>query len=344
MKKHAVGLWVMGLVLALAWPAGSQGVSGVDLAAVRQEGAVTLYHSGSTSATRVLLEGFMKTYPFITATQHRDASTKLIEKFLAEYRGGKGIADIIQMAEVPVLMEWKKRGLLMKWDSPQGRLVPQPYKDPGYWYAGRFASLAIVVNNRFIPKGTIQGYADLVKPEFIAKWKGKVTGSDPRFRGTGVEQFWAMREHFGRGFWEKFVPLDIRWASGGAQEEAWLSTGEAVVSIGLVSYRAAEAIDKGVPLEIVWPKEGTVPEPVVMGIAANAPHPNAAKLFFEFLLSREGQALVVQGYGGMSHRKDLVLAHHPQFGRIKFIPVDYEKFGNVDRRQLLDEWRQIFGK
>ena len=142
--------------------------------------------------------------------------------------------------------------------------MPKEFKDPGFWYASRFAVMAFAINTKCVPKGSIKSYTDLVKPEFVDNWKGKVTGSDPRYRGSGVEQFFALRERYGLDWWKPFAKLNIKWATGGAQEESWLASGEAVAGIGLLTYRAAYSIEKGAPLEIIWPAEGAILAPTAV--------------------------------------------------------------------------------
>jgi iron(III) transport system substrate-binding protein len=311
--------------------------------AAKKEGEVTLATSGPAEQYSQVLRAFEKKYPGVKANLYRNASAKIIEKFLTEKRAGKNVIDVMQMTEIPVFMNWKKEGLLLEYRSPEGESMPKEFKDPGFWYASRFAILAIAVNTKYIPKGSIKSYADLVKPEFVGKWKGKVTGSDPRYRGTGVEQFFALRERYGLDWWKPFARLNIKWATGGAQEESWLASGEVVASIGLLTYRAAHAIESGVPLEIVWPAEGAVPGPTAHVIAANAPHPHAAKLLSDFLLSGDGQRLVVETFTGVSFRTDTTMKHHPPFNQIQFLPVDYGKLAATDREKLLTEWRSLFG-
>jgi len=311
--------------------------------AAKKEGEVTLATSGPAEQYSQVLRAFERKYPGIKANLYRNASAKIIEKFLTERRAGKAVTDVMQMTEIPVYMQWKKEGLLLDYRSPEGESMPAEFKDPGFWYASRFAVMAIAISTKYVPKGSIKSYTDLVKPEFVEKWKGKVTGSDPRYRGSGLEQFFALRERYGLDWWKPFAKLNIKWATGGAQEESWLASGEAVASIGLLTYRAAYSMEKGVPLEIVWPAEGAIPAPTAHVIVSNAPHPNAAKLLSDFLLSAEGQKLVVETFTGVSFRPDATMKYHPPFNQIKFVPVDYVKFSNTDREKLLNEWRGIFG-
>jgi len=347
MKRAAILLSVLAVLALSAVVIVSHAAAAEDPAkiyeAAKKEGEVTLATSGPAEQYSQVLRAFEKKYPGVKANLYRNASAKIIEKYLTERRAGKNVIDVMQMTEIPVFMNWKKEGLLLEYRSPEGESMPKEFKDPGFWYASRFAVLAIAVNTKYVPKGSIKSYTDLVKPEFVEKWKGKVTGSDPRYRGTGVEQFFALKERYGPDWWKPFAKLNIKWATGGAQEESWLASGEVVASIGLLTYRAAYSIDKGVPLEIIWPAEGAIPGPTAHVIASNAPHPNAAKLLSDFLLSGEGQKLVVETFTGVSFRTDTTMKYHPPFNQIKFLSVDYQKFAATDREKLLDEWRAIFG-
>lgn len=346
MRHVKIGVTLLILLLsavALPAPAGAAEDHGRIVEAARKEVEVTLATSGPAEQYSQVLRAFERKYPGVKANLYRNPSAKIIEKFLTERRAGKAVIDVMQMTEIPVYMRWKKEGLLLEYRSPEGEAMPADFKDPGFWYASRFAVMAIALNTKYVPKGSIKSYADLAKPEFAEKWKGKVTGSDPRYRGSGLEQFFALREKHGLDWWKPFARLNIKWATGSGQEESWLASGEVVASIGILTYRAAHAIDQGLPLEIVWPAEGAIPAPTAHVIVANAPHPNAARLLSDFLLSSEGQKLVVETFTGVSFRPDATMKHHPPFNQIKFIAVDYEKFAGTDREKLLNEWRGIFG-
>lgn len=169
--------------------------------AAKKEGEITLATSGPAEQYSEVLRAFERKYPGVKANLYRNASAKIIEKFLTERRAGKHVIDVMQMTEIPVFMNWKKEGLLLEYHSPEGEFMLKEFKDPGFWYASRFAVMAIAVNTKHVPKGSLKSYADLVKPEFVEKWKGKVTGSDPRYRGTGIEQFFGLRERHGADWW-----------------------------------------------------------------------------------------------------------------------------------------------
>lgn len=192
------------------------------------------------------------------------------------------------------------------WDS-----IPNDLKDPdGFWYGDYYGVLAFEVNKSVI-KDLPKDWADLLKPEY----KGKVALSgDPRTANQAIMSVGSASlanggtiENVTPGlqFFDKlnkagnFVPI--------IAVPGTVASGETPVTIRW-DYNALSNRDKsaGNPdIGVVIPASGVVAGVYAQGISAYAPHPNAAKLWMEFLYSDEGQVLFLKGYGHPVRSKDL---------------------------------------
>jgi iron(III) transport system substrate-binding protein len=105
--------------------------------------------------------------------------------------------------------------------------------------------------------------------------------------------------------------------------------------VGLTFEQGAfDFLKSGAPVGIVYPSEGTTVIPDGSALVKNAPHPNAARLFLDFTVSKEGQELIVSKFGRRSVRKDVAApAGLPALGEIK--AIDYDLAYAADQRAAL---------
>jgi ABC-type Fe3+ transport system substrate-binding protein len=109
--------------------------------------------------------------------------------------------------------------------------------------------------------------------------------------------------------------------------------------------RAYQYNQKGAKLKFMLPEEGAVLLPQSMFILKKAPHPNAAKLWHDFILSNEGQSLLVKGEALMSGRsgfKSPLPAYAPPIESLKLIPMDWKGLSTDKLKVKRDEWSAIF--
>ncbi len=197
----------------------------------------------------------------------------------------------------------KKDGLIQPYKVSTWDSIPDNLKDAeGYWYGGYYGVLTIEYNKSIV-KSEPQDWADLLKPEF----KGQVAlAGDPRKSSQAINAVWAAglsaAGELGKGaqagldFFKKlndagnFVPVIAKPAT--------VAKGETPVTIRW-DYNALANRDQtaGNPeIGVVVPKTGILAGVYLQAISAFAPHPNAAKLWQEFLYSDEGQLLWLKGY------------------------------------------------
>ena len=183
------------------------------------------------------------------------------------------------------------------WDS-----IPADSKDPnGYWYGDYYGVMAFEVNKDAVPN-VPQDWADLLKPEYKGQF---ALSGDPRASAQAQMSVYAAALYNGGGldnvqpgldFFKKvndagnFVPVIAK--------QSTVAKGETPI-IMRWDYSALsdkDALAGNPNIEVVYPKSGTIAGIYIQAISAYAPHPNAAKLWMEFLYSDEGQNLWLKGY------------------------------------------------
>jgi putative spermidine/putrescine transport system substrate-binding protein len=198
----------------------------------------------------------------------------------------------------------KEEGLIQPYKVSTWASIPQAVKDPeGYWYGDYYGVLAFEVNTDAVPN-VPQDWADLLKPEY----KGQVAlAGDPRVSNQAIQSVYAAGlsrtgnlDTAAQAGLEFFAELN---AAGNfvpvIANSGTIASGETPVVIQW-DYLALSDRDSfaGNPnLEIVIPQSAVFGGVYVQAISAYAPHPNAAKLWMEYLYSDEGQLVWLSGYG-----------------------------------------------
>jgi putative spermidine/putrescine transport system substrate-binding protein len=206
----------------------------------------------------------------------------------------------------------KDEGLLQPYKVSTWATIPQDVKDPeGYWYGDYYGVLALEVNTDVI-QNVPQDWADLLKPEY----KGQVAlAGDPRVSNEAIMSVFAAGlsktgdlETAAQAGLEFFAELNQMGNFVPVIADAGpIASGETPITIEW-DYLALANRDNfaGNPnLEIVIPQSAVVGGVYVQGISAYAPHPNAAKLWMEYLYSDEGQLVWLSGYGHPIRYNDL---------------------------------------
>jgi iron(III) transport system substrate-binding protein len=124
-----------------------------------------------------------------------------------------------------------------------------------------------------------------------------------------------------------------------------LVTGEDLMAFSGMPTRAYQYNQKGGKLKFMLPEEGSVLLPQSMFILKKAPHPNAAKLWVDFILSEEGQTILVKGealVSGRSGFKSPLPEYAPSIDSLKLISVDWQGLSTEKLKVLRDEWTAVF--
>ena len=284
MRNIAAGL-LLGVVLAAP---SAQAADDTLYQAAKKEGAVVWYTSLIVNqAVRPLIEAFSKKYPGIDVRYARGDSGPNAIKVINEARANKVEGDVFDgIATTPPLL---KAGLVEKFVAGEADKYPAALRDPeGRWNALVLYFLTPGVNTQLVGKDEIKTAQDLLNP----KWQGKIAWSNEPSSGAPVyvgSVLQAMGEDKGMAFLRALAKQDI--VNVDATNRAILDQvilGQYAIALSIFNHHAVLSAQKGAP--VTWLKVEPIPAPFhSIGLVKNAPHPNAAKLLIDFLLSEEGQ-------------------------------------------------------
>ena len=265
----------------------------------KREGQFTLYTSHTWF--RTLVKAFEKKYPFIKVSEWRNDSKNLIRKVLEESTSGRVLVDVVETTADGMGII-KREGLFQEYYSPEARHYPNELKPRGkngfFYLPDRETYNSLGFNTTLIPTAAApRDLKDLIDP----KWKGKMAITST---STGVRWIGNALDTLGREYLEKMADQEVSVQDmAPAALIGLIGSGEVPMSPTIFDANVAIAKQKGSPVE--WrPLEPVVTTVGSSALMAKAPNPHTALLFIDFLLSREGQQLIMKG-GLWSPREDI---------------------------------------
>jgi len=331
------------------------------LQAAQKEGQLTIHHT--RGPFEKLFAEFAKRYPGIKITSASGRGGEIIMKIMAERRADKFIPDLyLGSSGTPLDVLYPAKAL----EPIQSYLALPEVKDPSNWFGKQhhyadpeekyiyvFEGVVrsdMAYNTNLVDPKSIDSYWDLLQP----KWKGKIAAMDPKLRGfpSGLIQFAYYNSELGAKFLRQlFGEMDITLARDGRQLVDWLAVGKFAIVLGPSASEVNSAIKQGLPVARFEPhsfKEGIYMRATQgsLSILNRLPHPNAAKVFVNWLLSREGQEHYQKHFLRVDPvftlREDVppdpsVAAYRPKPGD-RFLPVYRAEFRELDGAfKIIDE-------
>jgi iron(III) transport system substrate-binding protein len=256
----------------------------------RQEGSLLVYTTGTQ--IKPLVDRFEQKYPYVRVEMGRASSADIARKVVEEYRAGYHKVDAFELASHGLVVPRDEK-ILQPFRSPELAAFSADAVEPGrHWVVVRESYTGIGFNTKLLPPAQApKTYQDLLDPQ----WKGRMAISG--VSTTAVNWVGTMLIAQGRDFVRKLGNQNIRIYNLTGRALANLMTaGEVVLSPTIYNSHVAASAKKGAPL--AWNAPGPVPvTDSGVAIASRAPHPHAAMLFVDFLMSKESQALYQQlGY------------------------------------------------
>lgn len=312
--------------------------------AAKKEGQVTWYSTHLPSEDSELTgQAFTARYPGVKVNVVRTSAQVAFQRLNQDLQAKSPNCDVLSSTDVAHYVDLKARKLLTKYTPASAAAMDKRLQniDPeGYYHVGSVAMIGLIYNTTKVkPEEAPKSWADLVDP----KWRGLASVGHPGFSGfVGV---WAieMRRLYGDGWFKKLAANKPQVGRSIIDTVTTVTSGERSISAGPINLAALVAA-KGNPLAIVAPKEGTVVMVSPSGIMANAPHPNAAKLFMEFLIdSDEVDKLATERYGVPRRAGSKPRAGVLGLDDIKTAlrPSVQESVDGVP--EVIDLWRDAFG-
>jgi iron(III) transport system substrate-binding protein len=297
----------MALAGAAALVAGRGWAAGPDLLErARAEGSAVFYTSIDALVAEKMAAAFKAAYPGIELQVERSGAERIMQRLMQEADSNLHVADVVEGSDVTSFIDWKRRGWLAQYVPAEvARAWPVEERDPDGRFASVRAHLSVIgYNSRQVkPEDAPKSFADLLAP----KWRMRMVKANPSYSGTIVTSTYAITEALGWSYLEKLAAQRVMQVQSSTEPPKKVAQGERPVMVDGNEYDCFFLKDQGNPIEIVYATEGS---PLIAGQAAvlqAAPHPNAARLFAEFLFSAECQQLMVDVGGLRSFHPDVKL-------------------------------------
>jgi iron(III) transport system substrate-binding protein len=260
--------------------------------AARKEARVVLYSAMDLPVGEKLGKAFEAQYPGIQVQIERSGSERLFQRIDQEFGSNIRAADVVNSSDASHFITWKKNGWLAPFvtEDIAQHFLPE-YRDPdGMSATTRIYLSSIAYNTNLVkPDEAPKSFADLLDP----KWAGKMVKGHPAYSGTIMTATFQLVREFGWDYYEKLSKQRVMQVQSSTDPPKKLALGERAVMADGNEYNVVLLKEAGQPVEPVYPTEGTPTISGPTGIFANAPHPNAARLFQAWLHTRETQQFFI---------------------------------------------------
>jgi iron(III) transport system substrate-binding protein len=278
--------------VAAQTPADPAHLSGPDRAArliagAKKEGTLTLYSSLPIQVMTSVTDAFTRKYG-VKVSLWRGGSEEIMQRVITESRGGRAAVDVIETAG-PNIEAVTREKLLQPVETPvTTELMPEAVAPGRPWIVSRLSVFTIAYNTNLVRKTDApKSYTDLADP----KWKGKlgIEADDDNWLMTVSA---ALGGEAGLKLFRDIVAKNgISVRKGHSLLANLVSSGEVPVALDSYVDEVAGLKKTGAPIETVFAAP-VVAMPTAVGMLRRAPHPNAAVLFMDYLLSEDGQKIL----------------------------------------------------
>lgn len=336
--KFALALTLPTLSLGLA-----QETTPEMLEAAQQEGTVVWYVAVDVQAAEAVAEAFRAEYPGIDVQVERSGSERVFQRVDQEYNANIRNVDVVNSSDASHFVYWKERDMLAEHIAPDVERFDEAYRDPDNLYATWRAHLSVIgYNTTLVPEEEAPtSFQDLLDP----KWQSRLVKASPNYSGTIVTATKAITDHESLGweYLEQLARLDIMQVQSSTAPPKSVANGERMAMVDGNEYNMFSEIENGSPVAIVYAEEGSPFIDSPSAIMADAPHPNAARVFTNYLFTADAQQILVNVGGVRSVHPDVVEPEtRTPLSEIELLFVDpVELEGQVE--EIKNRYTQIFG-
>jgi iron(III) transport system substrate-binding protein len=305
------------------------------IAAAKAEGKLVLYTANFAEVEQDVIKEFHKRFPEIKIEMVRAPGGQLITRVKTEAAAGKLIADIVDHSDRGLMLPLAD--LFQDYAPPNAAdYDPAALVSPKFW--PRLTAVWAIAYNTELVKDPPKTWMDLTKPEYD-KLIGQVFA---RSGGTTWTRIMFERQVLGEDYWAKQASTHpILYPSGAPMSDA-LVRGE--VAMGPLIYNAVfPKMKEGAPLKVVFPPEGVPANPYATGIPKTAKNVNAARLYLNWCLSKEGQTFLIKEQGNLTSLKEVPI--NPEGFDPKVVKIWYPNFDQYVKLHAdwVAEWDKTFG-
>ena len=282
----------------------------------KKEGQVVFYASMEAQSAQRLTAGFEKKYPFIKVNATRIGSERMATRLVSEAQARKVQADVVNQSGFDFYGVLQK-GVFDVYNSPERAALPTEYKDEkGLWVMNAATLNVIGYNTRLVPPTNVpKSFWDLVDP----KWKGQLLMDENESKWmAGMMSYYSEAKTV--DLLRKLATQEIQFRVGHTLIQTLAAAGERPIVVVAFANGVERLKKDRAPIDWV------AVEPIIgltfgLALVKDAPHPNCAKLFIDYLLSKEGQEIIADA-GYYVPRRDIAAPIMKQVPpKMKVIPL-----------------------
>lgn len=290
----------------------------------KKEGKIVISIPATAELRQALEEGFKRRFGFVVESVPA-RGTSVVRKIVDESKAGISYFDIHIGGSESIVTGMLPEKIL---EPIEPWFILPEVKNPKNWWGGHiwidnakrfiyafqaYQTESLWYNSELVKPEEIRSFDDLLSP----KWQGKIAILDPRTPGSGASMWSYLRDIKGEDYLKKLVAQKMQVGRDQRLLAENLAKGKSSLVIGLSYYSFAPFLKAGLPVKpLPNPREGVY----VSGgsghltIIKNPPHPNATKVFVNWLLSKEGQEVFFKGIGQATRRLDVDTRGLKEFG------------------------------
>jgi len=313
-------------------------VAGLGTALAQPSGTLNFYTSMQVDVVEDIIAAFEAAHPGITVDMLYSGSVELEQRIYAERDAGQIRADVIWAANPAFFLKLKAENLLMPYATPEAEFIPADLRDPdNTFFAGRVFNMGIGYNTAIVSE------ADAPKSwEELLEWGPRAAMASPLHSGTSFTALGAFVYNEGLGYewFERARAAGVQLLRGTGDVSRGLTSGEFPVIKG-IDYVLANQAAEGAPVAFLFPAEGAVTVASPLAITADSQNVEAAKAFLDFVLSKEGQQVMVTKFF-IPVRTDVdPPVGLPTADQIISLPIDYDWLAEHDA-ELRDWFSELY--
>ena len=292
--------------------------------AAKKEGKVVWYTSLAIPSSTAIAHAFRTKYAGVDVEVHRTGSQRVLQRVMQEAGAGIKNADVIHTSDAGHFVLFKDKGMLMKYIPKGAEIFPAGFKDKDGFYFGMRATLSVIAYNpkSVAEKDAPKTWKDLLNP----KWKGKMVSAHPGYSGIIMTHVLALVNLYGWEYFREIAKNGLHVVQSANDPAGVVASGERPVGANGAEYFYYKTQKQGNPIKIIYPNEGIPLVVSPVAIAKDAPHPNAAKLFSEYIFAKESQQLLADREGLYTGHPEVTYpADKPKLKDLKLLSVDADE-------------------
>jgi iron(III) transport system substrate-binding protein len=275
-----------------AAPPPPEAITPALIEAAKKEGKVAFYTAMDLAFAERLGKAFEAKIPGIAVRVERSGAERVFTRIAQEYGSNIHAVDVVNTADQAHCIVWKRNGWLMPYlPEDVAKHYPKNYYDADAFHVTTRVLVSPFGYNTNLVKAADapKSFADLLDP----KWAGKMVKAHPAYSGTIMNATFQTARDLGWSYFEKLAKQNVLQVQSATDTPKKIALGERAIMIDGAGYLVIRNKEAGQPVDVIYPEEGTPLATAPSAVFKSAPNPNAARLFQNWMHSREAQQILV---------------------------------------------------